>query len=98
MPAPKPKWMPEPRGWTAEQVCAYIGMSTSWWQQGGEKSLKTKHGFPVPSPATGRYDGKLVEIWYNRHSKILAAEVINDPAAAWRNGLERLEDGHAAQH
>lgn len=54
MPIPKSKWMPEPRGWTAAQVCAYIGMSVSWWQGGGENLLKTKHGFPVPSPATGQ--------------------------------------------
>mgnify|MGYP000892048491 CR=1 FL=1 len=100
MPAPKPKWMPEPRGWTAAQVCAYIGMSVSWWQDRGEKLLKTKYGFPHPSPVTGRYDGKAVARWYDGHSGILATEVINDPSAAWRQGLDALEDGHgsSSQH
>lgn len=92
--ARKPKWLPERRGWDAEQVCARIGMSVSWWQQGGEKLLKTKYGFPNPSPATGKYDGKAVDIWYDGHSGILQMEATKDPSAAWRQGLDNLEDRH----
>lgn len=91
MPAPKPKYLPKPRGWTAEQVCAYIGMSVSWWQTGGLKLLK-KHGFPQPSPLTARFDRALVKAWYDKHSGILAKNVITGGEEGWRNGLEALKE------
>lgn len=93
MPAPKPKWAPEPRGWTAQQTATYIGMSENWFG-GNVASLQKKYGFPMPSEATGRYDGKAVSLWYDSHSGILPKVDIRTATDDWSQGLEELGKTH----
>jgi hypothetical protein len=90
----KSEWLPERRGWTAKQTAHYIGMSDAWLSQ-NKADLVKKYGFPIPSPATGLYDGKKVGLWYDQHSGILPKDASVDATNSWRQGLEALADDHS---
>lgn len=66
----KPKYTPEPRGWTQVQVAARLGVSLSWFC---EKKIELQRaGLPQPDPITGRTDGDAVNAWMDSRSPILA--------------------------
>ena len=91
--APKPEW--EERGWTAARVARYIGVSVTWFTTRKDKLFK-KYGFPMPSPVTGKYDGKAVSLWYDAHSNLSAPGATVDPSSGWRQGLDALSQDHGA--
>lgn len=66
----KPKYTPEPRGWTQVQVAARLGVSMSWFS---EKKIELQRaGMPQPDPITGRTDGDAVNAWMDQRSPLLA--------------------------
>lgn len=92
-PTDKPKWLPERRGWTAQMTAHYIGVSIGWFMLHKDTLFK-KHGFPVPSPVTGKYDGRAVSKWYDAHSNLQSPGATVDPSEGWRQGLESLAEDH----
>jgi len=78
MPAAKPKYMPNPRGWTLVQVAARIGMSLSWLTDNLEK-MQREHGFPKQNPVTNRFNGRAVDAWMDSFEPLLAKARTSSP-------------------
>jgi hypothetical protein len=70
VPPPRSKFMPEPRGWTQEQVAARLGVSVGWLAQ-NRKTL-ARLGMPQPDPMLcGRTDSKALETWMDRRAGLV---------------------------
>jgi transcriptional regulator with XRE-family HTH domain len=65
----KPKFMPEPRGWTQEQVATRLGVSLSWFSENRETLYSA--GLPRADKLTGRTDSKAVERWMDLRSGLI---------------------------
>lgn len=87
-------WLPERRGWTAKQTAHYIGFSDIWFAK-NKDDLIEKWGFPEASPATGKYDGKKVALWYDEHSGLLKKDANIQGSEGWQQGLDALANERA---
>lgn len=70
MPAAKPKYMPDPRGWTQEQVAARLNVSVGWLLENRENLYRA--GMPRPDAGmANRTDSKALEAWMDRRSGLI---------------------------
>lgn len=65
----KTRFKPQPRGWDNCQVCAWLGLSTSWLRQ--HREVLRRAGMPQPDPVTHRTDATALERWMNRRSGLV---------------------------
>ncbi|TAL01852.1 MAG: hypothetical protein EPO08_09180 [Rhodospirillaceae bacterium] len=93
---PKPKFMPEPRGWNKTQVAARLGISPSRFSELAIELLRA--GFPQPDPITGKTDGDAVNAWMDSRSPVLASrstansDRLDAEIEAWAEGLKKLRE------
>lgn len=89
----KPKFQPEPRIISADQVAARLGKGTTWFH--AHLCQLSAQGFPARDPLLGGWDAKAIERWWDKRSKMSEPEAANDNPfdglmEKWRNGETKI--------
>lgn len=71
----------DPRGWTQEEVAAYLGWSINTFRT--RKSELERRGFPAIDPLLGRYDRKAIEAWFDNRSGLKKMSEVEQAEAMW---------------
>lgn len=67
----KPKYLPDPRIWSAYQVACRLGWSESHFK--ARQTALFAEGFPQPDDLLGGYDADAIDLWLDRRAGLVDA-------------------------
>ena len=82
----KPKFQPEPRIFTADQVAARLGKGTTWFHE--HLRQLSAQGFPNRDPLLKGWDSKAIEIWLDKRGLDVEDQ---DDGNFWKEWREKSE-------
>lgn len=95
MTAAKPKFRPEPRGWTDLQVAAYLNMSATYFSD--RKADLYAAGMPKPDELLGKKtDADALKLWLDKRSGLVDARLESGPKSI--ELIERIKARYGQTH